>query len=161
MIRINSSSTYIVFSLFLHSSLSMATEKAHTANNKFDHSIGICKLIDNRPEMKLTAYNVFNPIRSVRIYFIRHEGKNIQLDGNAYLSKKPKFGTIEGDPSRSVSYVLTKDGYVGKDYAELIYEKNIKIKYTFHVMNRVPGGSHEYDPYQDKNLCPNGKYWNE
>lgn len=166
MNRISPNLFFLIICIVFYSKQSIAIETEK--NESYDYIIGVCHLIDNRPKMKLTAYNIINPLDSVKIYFKRQGDKKFQLKGSTYISSKPKFGVItdESDGSEELdgyyAYSIKKEGYTGFDYSEFIVTGNnlkIKVKYTFNVMNRVPGGTDGYDPYNDKNLCPNGLTW--
>src|SRR2546422_4473385 len=124
---------------------------------KTDRTIGVCHLIDARPELRLGAVNTFSPLRAANYYLKTVERQFVGIEGKVTLLQEPMHGELEGDDKGNYLY-LAKPEYLGPDRATFLVEiggLKVKAVYYFKVMSGVPGGTEGYDPYRDKNLCPN------
>jgi hypothetical protein len=143
---------------------------------KTDRTIGVCQLIDARPELQEGAVNVFSPLRAANYYFKTVEQKYPGLKGSATLLQGPEHGELEDLGTlvtnqatgvvrdtgvRSYSY-HPKPGYLGADHATFLVEiGSLKVKavYFFKVLPRVGGGTEGSDPYKNRDNCPQGEMW--
>jgi len=135
------------------------TAKQGTAAN-VDRTIGVCHLIDARPELRDGAVNHFNPLRAVDYYFVTAEQRFLGRKGTVTLLQGPQHGTLE--MGTLGGFYRPATGYLGPDSATFLVEiggLKVKAVYYFKVMSGVPGGTEGYDPYRDKDLCPNGEHW--
>jgi hypothetical protein len=135
--------------------------EAHSVE-KLERNIGVCHLIENPPNPPTTAVNAFEPLGTVRLYFSWFEQKELGFEGKATLLQSAKHGELEGSESGVWGYFPTDTDYKGLDRAIFQVEVNeykVTLTYRFYLMRYVPGGSEEYDPYDDPKLCPNGEFW--
>jgi hypothetical protein len=127
---------------------------------KTDRTIGVCHLINPSPEAQLGAVNHFSPLRSVEYYLNTVEQKYPELKGKVTLLQGPEHGTTEMGTTGGRYH--PKQHYVGLDHATFLVEiGGLKVKaiYFFNVMEGAGGGTDGYDPYKDRNNCPNGPVW--
>ncbi len=126
---------------------------------KTDRTIGVCHLIENPPIPPGTAVNAMSPLGSVSDYFWKVERLGVGLNGKVNILDGPKHGELGVTPSGNYRYFPASD-YYGPDRATMLVEiggRKVKAIYFFNVMQRVPGGTEGYDPYEDKKLCPQGR----
>lgn len=135
-------------------------------NATADRTIGVCHLIENRPESRLSAVNSMEPIAAAWSYFKRQEHHVISdaefKAAKLSLLQAPTHGTLEIDSTGGAAYFPTTHDYFGPDRATVLVEiggYKVKVLYFFKVMQSVAPGSQEYDPYQDKKNCPQGEKW--
>jgi len=139
-----------------------------------ERTIGVCHLIDNRPELVLGAVNAFTPVRAVNYYFKTIENNYLGLKGTTTLLEGPKHGELEDlgsvvkdrgeifdSGARNYAY-RAKGDYIGPDQATFLVEiggYKVKAVYHFKVMQSVPHGGEQGNPYTEKEYCPNGRVW--
>lgn len=135
-----------------------------TASAKGNRTIGVCHLAENPLDRVFMAQNSFNPAVSVWNYLERKEG--LKLEESAYLNAKvvllqgPTHGSFANEGT-SYKYQPIAS-FFGADRATFQVEIGgwrVKAHYHFGVHKNVPGGTEGYDPYLDKEFCPNGRYW--
>lgn len=154
--------------------IAQASQGQSTAS--INRTIGVCHLIDARPEVQNWAVNTFGPSMAVSRYLSTSDLQAVGPEGKVTLLQGPTHGNLEdlGSVVRDADTGATRDtgirnyaynpnaNYLGPDSATFLVEiGDLKIKavYFFKVMAKVPGGTEGYDPYDDKNNCPNGDTW--
>ncbi len=139
-----------------------------------ERTIGVCQLVASDPVYERMAVNTFTPVRAVNYYFNRLEGNYLGLKGTTTLLEGPKHGELEDlgtfvreddrridSGARNYAY-RAKGDYEGLDQATFLVEiggYKIKAVYHFKVMQSVPHGGEQGDPYTEKEYCPNGRVW--
>lgn len=131
-----------------------------------DRSLGVCHLIDNRPEQRLSAINSLGPVGEAWAYFKKREG-NIKLEEADYYAAKmtllqaPEYGELRlHESTQSGRYYPSNSNYVGPDRATVLVEigkYKVKVLYFFNILPSVGGGTDGYNPHDDKQYCPQGK----
>jgi len=134
-----------------------------------ERTIGVCHLIDAQPESRLSAYNSMSPVLGVWDYLKKQERLTpeqltVEMFNAAKVSvlQAPAHGELKDVGYQSFSYYLATPNYRGPDHATLLVEigaYKVNVLYFFNVLGGVPGGTDNYDPYEDKKLCPNGAVW--
>lgn len=132
-----------------------------------ERTIGVCKLIESRPESRLSAVNSVDVLGIVWGYLGGKERIALQEAdfhaAKAALLQAPKHGTLDWDePSQTAGYTPDVLNFDGSDQATFLVkmaEHKVTVKYFIKVMPNVPGSGEEYDPYGDKRFCPNGHVW--
>jgi len=135
--------------------------QAQISNAETERIIGVCQLIQNPPIPPLTAVNAMSPVRSVSIYYRRFEHRELGLDGKVGVLKGPEHGELKEEWGGNYRY-NPAPSYYGPDGATLLVEiggRKVKVVYFFKVQPGPPGGTEGYDPYRDKQNCPNGEMW--
>src|SRR6266581_6344851 len=139
---------------------------AKQANTTADRTIGVCHLIENRPESRLSAKNSLGPVEWVWSYFKREEKQvfnRAELKAaKASLLQAPAHGTLEIGSTGGAAYFPTGPDYFGPDRATVLVEiggLKVKVLYFFKVMQSVSGGSDQGSPQDDKKNCPKGEMW--
>lgn len=144
-------------------------EASQAKQQSSERTIGVCHLIDNRPEARFTAVNAQSPVLSVWSYFKRQE--KILIDEADYRAAKmtllqaPEHGTLVMGNEGAVYYpndYPVDSKYVGPDRATMLVEigkYKVKVVYHFNVMRGVPPGGEQGDPYEEKRYCPQGPMW--
>lgn len=131
---------------------------------KTDRTIGVCHLVDNRPDEQRSAVNHLSPVGTAWSYFKRQE--KIAIDESEFKAAKftllqaPEHGTLEMG-TRGAQYHPVDD-YVGVDRATVLVEigkYKVKVTYHFSVMQGVPPAGEQGRPTEDKRYCPNGPEW--
>lgn len=125
-------------------------------------TIGVCHLIQNPPEPSGTAVNSLSPLTTVYTYFKWFEQRELGLEGKVTLLQGAAHGALEGDDRGSWGYFPITPDYHGPDHATFLVEVGgykFKVMYGFNVLAHVPSGTEGYDPYEDKEYCPNGEFW--
>jgi hypothetical protein len=118
------------------------------ATAKTDHTIGICHLIENRPDARYSAVNSLSPVLAVWGYLERQgqlppEQLTVEVYKAAKLSvlQHPKHGTLGDEFEGSSSYDPTALDYRGPDRATFLVEvagRKVKVRYFFNVMQSTP-----------------------
>lgn len=130
-------------------------------NRRYDYTIGVCHLIQNPPSPPTTAVNSISPLGWVSDYLEKKEHKKLNWKSwNVVVLKQANHGDIEGNERGAFGYFPTSEHH-GHDNATLAVQVgDVKVKaiYFFKLMSTV-GGTDGYDPYEDKENCPNGKVW--
>lgn len=142
----------------------VAEAKQARQENK-ERTIGVCALIESRPESRESAVNSVDVLGIVSAYLRSSEGVPVS-DANFYAAKmtlleEPKHGVLEMDQEGAWYYVNVPN-FSGSDQAAFLVEMGgykVSVKYFFNVMPNVPGSGEEGSPYDDKRLCPNGMVW--
>ncbi len=132
-----------------------------------DKTIGVCQLIESRPESRLSAVNGMGPVTEAWAYLTKVEHKNIDWattkTAEFTLLQAPEHGELGIDPdTQSAWYFPSKPNYEGSDQATVLVEiggYKVKVIYFFKVMPYVGEGSEQGSPWDDKSLCPNGRVW--
>jgi len=73
------------------------------------------------------------------------------------LLEGPQHGELDGE-----QYLPTSPDYYGEDSATLLVEiggYTAKVIYVFNITSSAGSGTEGYDPYEDPELCPNGRLW--
>jgi hypothetical protein len=128
---------------------------------KIDRTIGVCHLIQNPPIPPGTAVNVISPLGSTSDYFNKLEQRWVGLEGKVTVLQGPEHGALEDVGSGYFGYQPTPD-YRGPDRATLLVDiggLKVKVMYFFKVEASAWGGTEGYDPYEDKDNCPQGRMW--
>src|SRR2546422_8096269 len=150
--------------------------QARSGDAKTDRTSGICHLIENDPESRLSAKNSLSPVVTVWGYFQRQEHQRLDhKNAKVSLLQAPEHGTLEDlgtfvkrrgalvdTGMRNYSYVPASSDYFGPDRAMVLVEiggYKVKVQYFFKVMQSVPGGSDQGSPQDDKENCPKGEMW--
>jgi len=130
-----------------------------------NRTIGICHLANNPDNRVFTAENVIDPVASVWQYLERIEKQKVAesayMKGKATLLQGPSHGSVKDEGNNYYTY-MPVPGYFEADSATfqiLIGGWQVKAHYYFRILKNGPGGTEGYDPYMDKELCPNGRYW--
>jgi len=144
-------------------------EAKQAAQPSTERTIGVCKLIENRPEARFTAVNTMSPVLGVYGYLTDYEKAVIDVAtykaAKITLLQAPKHGTLVTDNEGAVYYpddYPVDSNYVGPDRATLLVEigkYKVKVIYHFNVMPNVPGSGEQGRPTDDKRFCPNGRVW--
>jgi VCBS repeat-containing protein len=141
-------------------------EASQAKQQNTDRTIGVCKLIDNRPEERLSAVNALSPAGEAYIYLTDYE--KVVIDEATYKSasisllQAPKHGELEIDSAGRAGYFVTTPDYIGPDRATVLVEigkYKVKVIYHFNVMRGVPPAGEQGRPTEDKRYCPNGRVW--
>ena len=153
----------IDFQQYVKARIHIASAQQHVKNStNFDYTIGVCSLVENPPIPEDTAANIIIPGGQASVYLTNNE--NLKLDWSHWKVKVlrgPQYAELKSKGPANFGYVPTLKDYLGPDQATLLVEIgkiNIKVIYHFKVMRAV-GGTGGYDPYDDKNNCPNGIVW--
>ena len=136
---------------------------------RIDYSIGACQLIQNPPNQP-TATNTMSPVLLVYGHLKNSEKLSPdKLTAEIYnaasfkMVKNPKYGKLVLEKNIDAAEYLPNDpNYIGNDRSSIIVNfgnLNIKVTYFFKLMRTVPGGTEGFDPYEDKENCPNGIVW--
>ena len=102
-----------------------ASQAQRGSTTRIDHTIGVCHLITNLPEVDRDAYfatNSTNPGRAAEVYFISVENRNVgEKPRVTTVLRNPEHGTLEKriDHGGTGFIYLPKPGYFGRDYAAL------------------------------------------
>ena len=134
---------------------------AQQVSAKIDRTIGVCHLIQNSPNPPGTAVNALSPLGSVSDYMITVEKNYLGLKGAVTILEGPEHGELKVTPSGNYRYYPASD-YHGNDRATFLVEIGgfkIKAIYFFKVGASAWGGTEGYDPYLDKENCPQGPKW--
>lgn len=134
-----------------------------------DYSIGACQLIQNPPTPPAST-NTMSPVLLVWSYLKNTEKLSPkQLTAEMYnaasfkMLEAPKYGKLVLEEGiQAAEYIPIDQNYIGNDRASIIVKfgnYNVKVTFFFKLMKDLPIGSHGYDPYEDKNNCPNGTVW--
>ena len=148
-----------------------------TATQKLNRTIGVCHLASNAPDDQRLAGNVISPAQSVARYFRkigRPEFEDMVTTSKVTMLKAPTVGELndmgsivyeDGRPIdtgiRQFRYLAVPD-YEGTDKATFLVEiggLKVKVVYRFVVANSGWGGTDGYDPFEDRQYCPNGRAW--
>ncbi len=143
--------------------------KANTETRKdkaeAKRTIGICHLANNPADRVFMAENVIDPAASVWQYLEKVEKRKIAesayLKANATILQNPLNGSFKGEGGNYYTYMPVPN-YFGVDRATflvVIGGWQVKAHYYFRILKNGPGGTEGYDPYMDKEFCPNGRYW--
>jgi hypothetical protein len=128
---------------------------------KTDRTIGVCQLIDARPELQEGAVNAISPLRSIDYYLKTAEQRFLGRKGKVTLLQGPEHGELRVTPSGNYRYFPVAD-YRGPDHATFLVEiggLKVKAVYFFKVLPRVGGGTEGSDPYKNRDNCPQGEMW--
>ncbi len=146
----------------------VAQTLAQKGDAKTDRTIGICHLIENPPIPAGSAVNAISPVTSVWEYLKKRERPTPKhLTDDMFKTAKtsvlqgPGHGTLEAEGGGYYGYHPAPD-YFGQDRSTLLVEigsLKVKAMYFFKVMQRVPGGTEGYNPYDEKKNCPKGRMW--
>ena len=111
---------------------------AQPAHTKIDRVIGVCRLIQNPPVPKQTAYNEVGPLMVAGIYYKRFEGKDIGFSGVVSLVEKPKHGSLEMEQYGGRYH--PEPDYYGPDGATFLVSTDsiiVKVQYSFNVCSGI------------------------
>ena len=143
-----------------------ASSQVREGSTSHNRTIGICHVAENRDDRPPSNINSIEPISEVWGYLQKHEGRAVDISVDMKTAKVnvlqvPEHGVLRDDGSGGYRYIPLPN-YIGKDRATLLVEiggLKVKVVYFFKVLIYVGPGSEEYDPYGDKNNCPNGYQW--
>lgn len=128
-------------------------------------TIGVCRLIENPPSIPggSAVNSIGSPLGSLRRYFSEFEHRTIpEGPARVTLLERPAHGVLKPEGDFGSYLYLPNAGFLGQDQATFtveVGEIKTKVIYFFSVSNAPVGGNDVYDPYQDKELCPNGVRW--
>jgi hypothetical protein len=128
-------------------------------SGKTDRTIGVCQLIENRPESIRSAINGLSPLQSASIFFSSVENREVGIEGKASVLQGPAHGTLEelGGVDRGGYLYIPMSNFLGQDSATMLVEIGgfkVKVMYFFNVLEGVAD-----DMYEDGQFCPNGDVW--
>jgi hypothetical protein len=128
-----------------------------------ERTIGVCHLIENRVESRLSAKNSLSPVVAAWGYLTYTEHRLIDQDARRAATVKllqpPEHGELEIDSRGRAGYFPNTPDYFGTDRATVLVEMGeykIKLLYFFKLMRSVPSANEGYDPYEDPKYCPQG-----
>lgn len=145
----------------------VVAEASQAKQQSKERTIGVCHLVESRPESRLSAVNALDPIGSVWRY-LREQEQVILKDADFYAAKMtllhaPKHGEVPlFESTQSGRYLPNVSDFEGSDQATVLVEiggYKVKVIYFFKVMPDVPGSSDQGSPYEDKRFCPSGDVW--
>jgi hypothetical protein len=142
---------------------------ASVDSTKIERTIGVCQLIENPPPAPPgNAANSFMPTGSAWSFMRETEKVKPELltdemlvSAKASLLQDAEHGKLVDEGSGYYHYDPTS-GYLGTDRAVIHVEMGsykVRVIYHFKVMKPGIGGTEGYDPYMQKENCPNGIEW--
>ena len=166
MPRMNIILFFITANFLLFSSCLVANET--TSNNNY--KIGVCALIENQPQLPLSATSTISPVLLAYGYLTKElkfprESITAEMYNAAKINviKEPEYGKLDFDKAKqNAAYIPNNKNFYGIDsstFTITLGKHNVKLLYSFNVLMQVENETEEYSPYKDKNKCPKGRTW--
>jgi len=140
-------------------------EASQAKRQSTERTIGVCHLVENKPEPDFAALSSMDPFGEASVYLERVEGVKFDwksISWKTTVLQAPEHGRFESNEKGVFVYLPSDRNYLGSDRATLLVEiggYKVKVIYHFNVMSDVPGSGAQGSPEQDKRFCPNGRVW--